>query len=263
MEHESKRIKRIGTDFKIRLNPSNPCYPRSISYKNHYIMEKILLLLTVSILTVSLYGQDTSKIGKTEYRKGNQRDFRSLMREGNKQYNAEKAEDAEKSYRRALDVDEKSNMATFNLGDALYRQKKYEEAGKEFEKAASETTDKMDKSRAYHNLGNSYLQQQKLKESIEAYKQALRNNPNDADTKYNLSYAMNLLKQQQQQQNKDQKKSPEDEEADKIVEQAKKLVAQRKYQEAYNLMKEGEKKNPKLLQHADFTNRILDIIKMN
>jgi len=167
-------------------------------------MKRIFILLIVSFLTVHVYGQDTVRIGNTEYRKGNQRDFRELVREGNKAYNAGKVEDADRSYRRALDVDEKSNLATFNLGNALYRQKKYDEAGREFEKAASGTTDKMDKARAYHNLGNSYLQQQKLKESIEAYKQALRNNPNDADTKYNLSYAMNMLKQQEQeQQNQD------------------------------------------------------------
>jgi hypothetical protein len=71
---------------------------------------------------------------------------------------------------------------------------------------------------------------------------------------------MNLLKEQEQQK---KQKSPEDEEVDKIFEQAKKLVAQRKYQEAYDLMKDGEKKYPQLLQYADFTNRILDIIKMN
>ncbi|MDR1155953.1 MAG: tetratricopeptide repeat protein [Bacteroidales bacterium] len=168
-------------------------------------MKKILLLLAVSILTVSLYGQDTLKTGKSEYTKGNQRDFRSLMREGNRQYHAEKAEDAEKSYRRALDVNGKSDRATFNLGDALYRQKKYEEAGREFEKAVSEMTDKTDRAQAYHNLGNSYLQQQKLQESIDAYRQALRNNPKDDETRYNLSYAMNLLKQQEQQQNQDNK----------------------------------------------------------
>lgn len=225
-------------------------------------MNRILFFLMISALTVQIYGQDTSRMGKANYRKGNQRDFRGLMREGNSQYNADKPVDAETSYRRALDVDEKSTKASFNLGDALYRQKKYEEAGRQFEKAASEMTDKTDKARAYHNLGNSLLEQQKLKESIEAYKQALRNNPNDADTKYNLSYAMNLLKQQQQQQQQ-KGNSPEDEEANKILEQAKKLVAQRKYQEAYNLMKEEEKKNPKLSQYADFTNRILDIIKMN
>jgi hypothetical protein len=67
---------------------------------------------------------------------------------------------------------------------------------------------------------------------------------------------MNMLKQQEQQQKKN-------EELNKIVEQAKKLVAQRKYQEAYNLMKDSEKEYPQLMQYADFTNRILDIIKMN
>jgi tetratricopeptide (TPR) repeat protein len=161
-------------------------------------------MLIVSVLAVNLYAQDSVTIGKTEYRKGNQQDYRKLVREGNRQYNAGKEVDAETSYRGALAVDEKSDIATFNLGNSLYRQKKHEEAGKEFEKAVSASTDKMERARAYHNLGNSYLQQQKLKESIEAYKQALRNNPNDADTKYNLSYAMNLLKQQeQQQQNQD------------------------------------------------------------
>jgi len=167
-------------------------------------MNRITLLLIASMLTVHLHGQDSARIGSTGYRKGNPQDFRSLVREGNRQYNAEKPLDAETSYRRALDVDDRSDMATFNLGNAMYRQQKFEEAGKEFEKAASGATDKMDKARAYHNLGNSYLQQQKLQESIEAYKQSLRNNPNDMDTKYNLSYAMNLLKEQeQQQQNQD------------------------------------------------------------
>ena len=166
---------------------------------------KITLLLIISVLTMNLHAQDSVKIGKTGYRKDNPGDFRSLVREGNSQYNAGKSEDAEKSYRRALDVDEKSNLAAFNLGDALYRQQKYDEAVKEFERTASGMTDKADKARAYHNLGNSYLQQQKLKESIEAYKQALRNNPNDPDTKYNLSYALNMLKEQEQQQNQDNK----------------------------------------------------------
>ena len=163
-------------------------------------MNRIFLLLIISVLAINLHAQDSVMIGKTEYQKGNQQDFRKLVREGNRRYNAEKAVDAETSYRGALAVDEKSNLATFNLGNAMYRQQKFEEAGKKFEEAAAGTTDKMEKAQAYHNLGNSYLQQQKLKESIEAYKQALRNNPNDLETKYNLSFAMNLLKQQEQQQ---------------------------------------------------------------
>jgi tetratricopeptide (TPR) repeat protein len=219
-------------------------------------MKKSVLILIISVLTVNFYAQDSVTIGKIEYRKGNQQDFRKLVREGNRKYNAGKAVDAETSYRGALVVDEKSNLATFNLGNAMYRQEKFEEAGKKFEEAALGTADKMERAQAYHNLGNSYLQQQKFKESIEAYKQALRNNPNDLETKYNLSFAMNLLKEQEEQQKND-------EEMNKIVEQAKKLVAQRKYQEAYDLMKESEKTYPELMQYAEFTNRILDIIKMN
>jgi len=167
---------------------------------------KVVVLLMISVFTANLYAQDSTKIGKTGYRKDHPGDFRSLVRQGNRQYNAGKSEEAEKSYRRALDVDQKSDLAAFNLGNALYRQQKYEDAAREFEKTASGLTDKMEKARAYHNLGNSYLQQQKPKESIEAYKQALRNNPNDDDTKYNLSYALNMLKEQeQQQQNQDNK----------------------------------------------------------
>lgn len=178
-------------------------------------MKKITSILVICFFSIHTYAQDSAKIGRSEY---TQKDFRSLVREGNRQYNDEKPVDAETSYRRALSVDEKSNLTTFNLGDALYRQQKFEEAGKEFEKVASATTDKMDKARAYHNLGNSHLQQQKLKESIEAYKQALRNNPNDLDTKYNLSYAMNLLKEQEQQQqnqdNQDKKDNQDQQEQD-------------------------------------------------
>ena len=164
------------------------------------MMNRLFLILIISVLTVTLYGQGISDNGEIADIKGGQSDFRNFLREGNRQYNARRVDDAERAYRHALGIDERSDMATFNLGSALYRQERYEEAVKEFEKAASATTDKMEKARAYHNLGNSHLQQMKLKESIEAYKQALRNNPNDLDTKYNLSYAMDLLKQQEQDQ---------------------------------------------------------------
>ena len=165
-------------------------------------MNRILLLLIINVLTVHIYAQDTET-------KGLQGNSRNLIREGNRHYNVEKIDDAERSYRRALEADETSNIATFNLGNALYRQQNYEAAAKKFEEVALGKSDKMDKARAYHNMGNSYLKQamsnspdtkQKLNESIEAYKQALRNNPNDFDSKYNLSYALNMLKQQEQNQ---------------------------------------------------------------
>ena len=169
-------------------------------------MNRLSLFLIISGLSFQIYGQEI----ETENRKGSQQDFRSLIREGNRQYEDRKSVEAENSYRRALDIDDRSNLANFNLGNALYRQQKFEEAGKKFEEIAAGATDKMDRAHAYHNLGNSYLQQQKVQESIEAYKQALRNNPNDLDTKYNLSYALNLLKEQEQNQDNQNNQNNQD-----------------------------------------------------
>ncbi len=191
-------------------------------------MKRIFSICLVGFVLISARAQteDTLRSEKN----GKTPDFRKEMRTGNRLYEAGQPVDAETAYRKALIADEKSNQAAFNLGDALYRQQKYDEAGKQFEIAAAEMTDKEDKSRAYHNLGNSLLQQQKLKESIDAYKWALRNNPNDMDTKYNLSYAMNLLKQQEQQQNQDNQKD-QDQDKDKQDQQNKDQQDQDKNQQ--------------------------------
>jgi tetratricopeptide (TPR) repeat protein len=170
-------------------------------------------------------------------------------------------QEAEISYRKGMATTKNFPKANYNLGNCLYRQEKYEDAGNSFKYIAEQKeNDKSLRAKAFHNYGNSLLKQEKYKESIDAYKNALKLNPNDKETKYNLEYARQKMMRQQQQQ---QQKSPSDGETDKIVEEAKRLVAQRRYQEAYDLMKEGEKKNPKLKQYAEFTNRILDVIKMN
>lgn len=138
------------------------------------------------------------------------------IRQGNRLYKSEKFTESETSYRKALEAGSWNPVAGFNLGDALYRQEKFEEAGKQFEANAGREGLKENTSKAYHNLGNSLLQSGKIDESIEAYKEALRKNPEDMDTKYNLAYAMNLKKQQQQnknqqdQQNKDNQQDKQD-----------------------------------------------------
>jgi tetratricopeptide (TPR) repeat protein len=129
-------------------------------------------------------------------------------RSGNKQFNKGNYTDAEASYKKALD--KKNNMpeATFNLGDAVYQQKRYDEAAKQFQLSGQTNTDKTIKAKAYHNLGNTFLEQEKWQDAVKAYKEALKQNPQDIDTKYNLAYANAKLKQQQQdggQDNKDNK----------------------------------------------------------
>lgn len=122
------------------------------------------------------------------------------IHKGNQLYMEHKYKEAEERYRRSVQKKEQSTEGTFNLGDALYKQKKFTQAGQQFEAISKMAAPKGIKARAYHNLGNSLLQSKKIQESIEAYKQALINNPKDDQTRYNLAYAQQLLKKQQQNQ---------------------------------------------------------------
>ena len=161
----------------------------------------ILFVGLFLIFGVSLFGQNDKK----------------YIREGNKEFANENFEKSELSYRKAVELAKAPFKASFNVGDALYKQEKYDEAAKQFEHLSESDIDKAAKGAMYHNLGNSMLQSNKLEESIEAYKDALRNNPNDLETKYNLAFAQDKLKEQQQeqqQQNKDNKDQDKDKDKD-------------------------------------------------
>lgn len=125
---------------------------------------------------------------------------RKYIRHGNKEYKKESFDESEVLYRKALEKNDASFAGEFNLADALYKQEKYEEAGRKFNYLTEKEIDKKNLGALYHNLGNSLLQANQLEQSIEAYKNSLRNNPSDLETKYNLAYALSLLQQQQQQQ---------------------------------------------------------------
>ena len=131
------------------------------------------------------------------------------IRSGNHLYNDGEFEKAEKAYNKALSQDAESYEGAFNLGDSYFRQEKYEEAAAQFESIAEDAKDANTKSWAYHNQGNSLLQNQKLDESIEAYKNALRSNPNNSAARYNMAYAQQMKKQEEEQ---DQKEDGEDKE---------------------------------------------------
>jgi Ca-activated chloride channel homolog len=154
---------------------------------------------------------------------------RKLIREGNKLYKEKKFTDAEVNYKKSLNANKNSKTGQFNLGDAYYKQGKFEEAAQQFQPLiADKNVSDSEKSRAYHNLGNSYLQAKKYEESINAYKNALKLNSKDNDTRYNLAYAQSMLQQQQQQQqqkqddNKDKDKNKDQQQQQKQQEQQKK-----------------------------------------
>jgi tetratricopeptide (TPR) repeat protein len=118
---------------------------------------------------------------------------------GNKYYHEQNLTEAEKNYQSALQKNPQSEPAHFNLGAALFGQEKFDEAVQQFEQVGQTATDPSVRAGAYHNLGNALLMKQDYEKSIEAYKKALKANPDDMDTKYNLAYAQKKLKQQQQQ----------------------------------------------------------------
>jgi Ca-activated chloride channel homolog len=118
---------------------------------------------------------------------------RRFIREGNRLYEKQLFDESELSYRRALDKDEASPQARFNLGNSLFRQERYDEAIRFFGELADDVNDPLNRSKVFHNLGNSMLMSGQVRQGIEAYKEALRNNPGDAETRYNLAFAQHLL----------------------------------------------------------------------
>lgn len=123
-----------------------------------------------------------------------QQDLKQTAR-GNAAFLNKEIIEAEANYREALSYNAENPIPEYNLGITLYRDEKLAEAEKRFADAAQNAITKADKHKAYHNLGNTYLVQKKYKEAVEAYKNALRNNPTDEETRYNLA----LAKQKQDQ----------------------------------------------------------------
>ncbi len=133
--------------------------------------------------------------------------IRSLNNKGVDLYKEGKFADSEVNFKKGSMKEPKNFETNFNLGDAYYKQGRYEDAIKSYQSALTESESPEQKAKVFHNIGNSLLKDKKIKPSIEAYKNSLKLSPNDEDTKYNLSYALSLLKNQKQnqQQNKNNK----------------------------------------------------------
>lgn len=138
---------------------------------------------------------------------------RQLVRQGNKQFRLGNAAEAEVSYRKAVEKNQRNPQANYNLGNALMQQRKDSLAITQYEKAAKLETNPLRRAQAYHNMGVICQQHQMFSEAIEAYKEALRNNPTDDQTRYNLALCKRQQQNQQQnqnQQNQDQQKKDQD-----------------------------------------------------
>ena len=124
---------------------------------------------------------------------------RSRVRRGNRLYERLDYDRAEERYREAQQLSDTCFEATFNLGDALYKQQRFDEAEKVFTALAADSTrNDLDRAHSYYNLGNSLFQQKKYQEALAAYKRSLRLNPADLETKYNYAYTKKYIEDNQQ-----------------------------------------------------------------
>ena len=162
-----------------------------------------------------------------------------FVRQGNREFKDQKFVESETKYRTALDKNKNNPDAVFNTGDALYRQQKYEEAGKLFIENSEMTSENSKKAASYYNLGNSLLMADKPAESIEAYKNSLKLNPDNMEAKYNLAYAQDLLRQQQQQQDQNSDKKDKQEQGDENDDQRKDDQGDQQKEEQGNQQKEN------------------------
>lgn len=130
---------------------------------------------------------------------------RDYIRKGNRLFKDSVFVDAEVNYRKALEVNPKSTVSMYNLGNTLSQQQKFKDAMEQYVAATQIEKDKSKLGQIYHNMGVLFQSGKDYQKAVEAYKMSLRNNPKDDETRYNLALAQKLLKDQQQnQQNQDQ-----------------------------------------------------------
>lgn len=135
---------------------------------------------------------------------------REFIRKGNRAFKDSAFVDADVNYRKALEVNPKSTISMYNLGNTLVRQNKPKEAMEQYTTAAKIEKDKSKLAYIYHNMGDIFQSQKDYAKAVEAYKESLRNNPKDNETRYNLALAQKLLNEQKQdQQNQDQNQNKE------------------------------------------------------
>ncbi len=169
---------------------------------------------------------------------------RKMTRKGNTQYETGNFVDAEINYKKALEKNGDLLEAQFNLGDALVKQERYDEALASFENVSSLTEDKNLKANALHNKGNVLLSKQDLEGALESYKASLRIDPKDNETRYNYAFVKKQLEQQQQQE-QEQQQNEDNKEENKDDSQSNPQNNNDKQEDSENKEQEGSESEEK------------------
>lgn len=143
-----------------------------------------------------------------------------FLPKGNEDFAAKNYVDAEANYRISQSKFKKKAISSYNLGTTIYKQNQQSESKYQFAKAIEEAKTKPEKHKSYHNLGNVLMKEKEYQGAVEAYKNALRNNPNDEETRYNYALAKKMLKdnpppEKPKENKKDEQKENKEKEKDK------------------------------------------------
>ena len=200
-----------------------------VNYKNYF---PYFLLLALGLLVIELFISERKRLSIKKFSMAERsalvsllliagfilpvsisaQNEKGLIKKGNEAYEKKEYDNAITNYQQATTKNPVNPTAQYNLGNALYKNKKTDEAVQAYENALSNTTSNADKSKAYYNKGVVLQNNKKLPECIEAYKNALKLDPKDEDARQNLQKALLQQKEQQKKEEKDKKedKKPRD-----------------------------------------------------
>ncbi|SMP02755.1 Tetratricopeptide repeat-containing protein [Muriicola jejuensis] len=172
-------------------------------------MNKLFFLLALGMISSAFAQEEKARESEKALKNS-----LNLTWQANEELSENEFVKAEADYRRAISKSGENAIAPYNLGTAYYKKESLEEAFGRFKQAGEIAGEKPEKHKAFHNMGNVFMKNEEYEKAVEAYKEALRNNPSDEETRYNLALAKALAKKQQNQQKdgEDEKKDQKEKE---------------------------------------------------
>ena len=168
-----------------------------------------------------------------------QKSYREYLKSGNRLYADSLYDKAEIEYRKALEIDPNGSQALYNLGNSLLYQEKAQDAMDQYVMAEKRETGKSNLAQIHHNMGVICQASKDFAQAVEYYKQSLRENPHDHETRYNLAVAMKQLKDQQQQQQQQQQENKEENKQQEQQQEQKEQQEQQQQEKDEEMSKEN------------------------